>query len=131
TGEIFQESGARLRTRDYSYSETGKISIDNSTTSGVKYLITFDPAPTAFGEYMLSINGGTFTLDGAFASPDIEQTFTLVKGSDVTAVYADENGCVTVMTLDGKVILDKTPAEKLRALENGIYIVNGKKTLLK
>ncbi|MDE6338352.1 MAG: hypothetical protein K2K97_01015, partial [Muribaculaceae bacterium] len=28
TGEIFQESGARLRTRDYSYSETGKISID-------------------------------------------------------------------------------------------------------
>lgn len=131
SGEIFQKSGAQLRSNDYSYSQSGTITIDDKTTSGVKFIITFDPAPAKDGQYSLSIHGGTFTLDGVFASPDIEYTFNFRRSSGIDSILGDENNCITVVSLDGKLLLDKAPVEKLRNLEKGIYIINGKKIHLK
>ncbi len=131
TGEVFIESGAQLRSSDYSYSQSGTIVVNDNLGGGVKFTVTFDPAPQANGKYSLYVHPGTLTIDGAFPSPMIEETFKFDKLSGVVAAFADENGNVTVYTVDGKVVLNNVPAAELRNLENGIYIINGKKTIVK
>lgn len=49
----------------------------------------------------------------------------------VADICGDDNGNVTVYSLDGRVVLDKVPAEQLSGLEKGFYIINGKKTMIK
>lgn len=118
---------------DYSFNETGKIEILGTTTraGGVDVKITFDNVPSENGEYKLVMREGKLLLDNAFASPAIEETFFVDKATGIYSIYGDENGNVTVITLDGKVVLNNVPAEQLRELERGIYIINGKKTIVK
>ncbi|MDE6027193.1 MAG: hypothetical protein K2G23_03925, partial [Muribaculaceae bacterium] len=131
--EIFNEFGASLRDTGYSYSATGKIEIVEPETraAGVKVAITFDPAPTTEGNYVLSVREGTLVLDGIYDSPEISETYIFDKQTGIWNIYADANGNVTVFTIDGKVVLKNVPATRLRELENGIYIINGKKTVVK
>ncbi|MDE7414188.1 MAG: hypothetical protein K2N05_10455 [Muribaculaceae bacterium] len=42
-----------------------------------------------------------------------------------------KDGKVTVITLDGKVLLDNAPKSRLIEVEKGIYLVNGKKNVIK
>lgn len=53
--------------------------------------------------------------------------------TDDSAVIAIEEGSgkVTVISIDGKVLLENAPASRLGELEKGIYIVNGKKQTVK
>lgn len=131
TGEVFIESGAQLRSSDYSYSQVGKIVGYDNLGGGVKFTITFNPAPQTNGKYSLYVHPGTMTLDGAHPSPMIEESFLFDKSSGIASAFADENGNVTVFTLDGKKVLDNVPAAGLHELENGIYIINGKKVVVK
>lgn len=131
SGEVFQQSGAQLRNSDYSYSQAGVITLDTSTTSGVRFIVTYDPAPESPGTYTFAVHPGTITLDGAFPSPEIRETFAFDALSGVYSIFGDEDGCVSVYTLDGKIVLDKAPAEKMRGLEKGIYLINGKKTIVR
>ncbi|MDE5807620.1 MAG: hypothetical protein K2H76_05835, partial [Muribaculaceae bacterium] len=131
TGEVYMASGAQLRSRDYSYSQSAEIRIDETAEKGVKAILSFNPAPEKETEYVLYVHTGAITLDGSFASPEIEKTFIFDKQSGMVALYGDANGNVTVLSIDGKVILLNVPAERIRELENGLYIVNGKKTIVK
>lgn len=51
--------------------------------------------------------------------------------SGITDVEIGIANGVTVVTLDGRLILDKATADDLKKLPAGIYIINGKKVLLK
>lgn len=133
SSSVFSESGISLRSTDYSYFGTAKIEAD-ATTPG-KYTLTFDPAPSVDMVYHLEIRWETFTLDGSFGWPsdykDIEGYYNLKAGSGLTSIEADENGLFTVVSVDGKVILKDAKASELENLAKGLYIINGKKTMIK
>ncbi|MDE7153900.1 MAG: hypothetical protein K2O00_05595 [Muribaculaceae bacterium] len=140
-GEIFNEYGASLRTPDYSYSQNGKLAVvDNTTTmaagdetadKGVTFSATF-PATTKAGNYILTVREGTFTLDGAHESPEISATYVVDPSvTGVEEIFADENGNVTVYTIEGRIVLDNAPAAAIRDLHKGLYIINGQKVILK
>ncbi|MDE6338746.1 MAG: hypothetical protein K2K97_03030 [Muribaculaceae bacterium] len=128
----------------YSYSVQGTIEILGSSEtpktraasgSGVTAKLTFDPAPTKAATYNLRMNEGKIILDDVYAAPEISQQYENVVAAPIpTGVYelfADESGNVTVYTLDGQIVLNNVPAEQLRDLKKGLYIINGKKTLVK
>lgn len=130
-GEVFNEYGARLS------NQVGTITLVDAQSSnlraestGVTFAVTF-PKKTAKGTYDLWVMDGTFTLDGVFASPEINETFTVDPSTAIAELFADENGNITVYTVDGKVILKNVPAAEVRNLQKGIYIINGKKVVLK
>lgn len=136
SGEVWNPYGsfASLKKNDYSYFQNGTVElVENETrATGVTFSITFDPAPTEDGDYTLAVREGTFILDGVYSSPEIDHIFMLDSTmTGIESIFADENGNVTVYTLDGRVILNNVPAAQLRELEKGMYIINGKKTLVK
>ena len=63
--------------------------------------LTFNPAPTEDDAYTLQCMQGAFVLDEVFESPSIEVVYNLVTGIDMIGIDA------------------------------GIYIINGRKTLIK
>lgn len=131
TGEIAIESGASLSNIDLGYSQTGVITADDTVEHGVRFTVTFNPEPDVAGDYLFKVSEGTITLDGNVASPLVEETFVLDRTTGITNAFADEDGNVTVVTIDGKVVLDNAPASELGDLDKGIYIINGKKVLVK
>ncbi len=131
TGEVYQNSGAQLRNSTYSYSQAGAINLEEQGDQGVKFAVSFNPAPTTLGTYTFFVNEGTFVLDGVQSSPMIDITYAFDPSSGVSSIFADADGLVTVYTLDGTLVLNSEPADKLAELAKGLYIVNGVKVLLK
>lgn len=115
------------------YSEVGALTVSSNLTraGGVTVVATFDPAPTKVAEYSLVMKEGAVTLDGYEESPAIDKVYTKDTVTGVFELFADESGNVTVYTVDGKVVLENVPADELRGLKKGLYIINGKKTLVK
>lgn len=81
------------------------------------------------GTYVVTIpdnffKAGEFTVEGS--------TFTYYVVDDTTAVetFKDEQS-VTVYNANGIRVLDNAPVESLGNLEKGLYIVNGKKMIMK
>lgn len=134
SSEVFMESGVSLRASDYSYYGTAKIAKSENAADACEYTFTFDPAPTTKGIYQLSIRFDTFTLDGSQGWPsdwtNIDRFYKFDKGTGISDINA-ENGNVTVVSVDGKVILKDAPASELKNLAKGIYIINGKKQIIK
>ena len=64
------------------------------------------------------------------ANAELTYEFTVGEGDGVSSVSVDESK-VTVYTLNGVKVLDNADRESLRTLKKGIYIVNGKKTVVK
>ncbi|MDE6338692.1 MAG: hypothetical protein K2K97_02755 [Muribaculaceae bacterium] len=128
------ETGISLSSSDYSYFATGNLEItENEGHPACK--VTFDPAPTAKGEYTFTVNFETFLLDGISYFPGfnvgrIEKKFTLDPTSGVGILWEGSEN-VTVVTVDGKVIYTDAPAEVVKNLAKGLYIINGKKTIIK
>ena len=109
----------------------------NYEGEGMKFNIRFmnaDEEPidaiTADGDWTLTIQSGAFSYDG-----DSNDLITAVYHVDHTVGVAEiegaEDGTVTVVSIDGKVLLRNAPADAVNGLENGLYIVNGKKVLVK
>lgn len=109
----------------------------NYEGEGMKFNIRFmnaDEEPieaiTDDGNWTLTIQSGAFTYDG-----DSNDLITAVYHVDHTVGVAEiegaEDGTVTVVSIDGKVLLRNAPADAVNGLENGLYIVNGKKVLVK
>ncbi len=131
SGEVYQAGGAFLRDSRYSYSQTATISlievepVSRAAGEGVAFKLTFDPEPTTDGQYILKVNEGTFTLDGAFSSPAIEENLTLDYLTGVESVTAGfEPGAI--YNLQG-IRLDL----EWNQLAPGVYIRDGKKLLKK
>ena len=109
----------------------------NYEGEGMKFNIKFmnaDEEPidaiTADGDWTLTIQSGAFSYDG-----DTNALITAVYHVDHTVGVAEiegaEDGTVTVVSIDGKVLLRNAAADAVNGLENGLYIVNGKKVLVK
>ena len=132
SGNLFNEAFISLREIEYTsfFKPVSVEAVEGAEHATFK--ITFDCADAAAGKYILSINEGAFSLDVSQVSPSIEVTYELDPSlSGVNEIVAAGNGNVTVVTLDGRVVLKNAPASRLSEIANGIYVVNGKKYIVK
>lgn len=136
TAEVFRQSGVSLRTLDYSLYITAEIvPIDGAEHPTFKLVFT-PGAGEEFTEgiYKLQIGYDTFTLDGVQGWPsdytDVERMYKLDDLSGIGDVGASESNIVTVVTTDGRIVIKNASADSLNTLDNGIYIVNGKKVVI-
>lgn len=101
------------------------------------FYATFNPAITDEGTYTLCIPEGTFgDLDYAdnagdmgHGSKEIRVTYTVKSGS--VAGIAAEELTGDVYNVAGVLVLRDATAAQIQALDKGLYIVNGKKVLVK
>lgn len=110
-----------------------------SSASGVKavegaehptFEITFEKPATAAGTYTFKLNEGAFLLDTAFESPEITASYTVDPTlTGVNGIYA-EDGLYTVTSVQGIVLMRDADFEKVKALPEGIYIINGTKVFI-
>ncbi|MBD5233074.1 MAG: hypothetical protein HDS65_02720 [Bacteroidales bacterium] len=91
--------------------------------AGVK--LTFDPAPTAKGEYTLALPANAFTLDGSYKTPLANLKFALDVPTGVEGI-STEAAEGAIFNLQG-IRIDSEWSE----LAPGIYIRGGKKVLKK
>lgn len=139
SGEIYNENGATLRSSNYTYFSTGEVvkiaptearAESGSENHGVTFAITFEKTDEA-GIYNLNVREGMFVLDGVHNSPEINAVYYIDPTVGIGSRFADENGNVTVFSIDGHLILENVPAAEIRNLESGLYIINGVKVVLK
>lgn len=84
---------------------------------------------TVAGKYRLTIPNAYFMVDGKVIP---QQNFDYeVDGTGSVAGISTEDGRYTVVTLDGKVVIENGDKDALNELENGIYVINGKKVVNK
>ncbi|MCH5241143.1 MAG: leucine-rich repeat protein [Muribaculaceae bacterium] len=62
---------------------------------------------------------------------EIEFSITIEEASGIAGIYADADGYYNVYKVSGEKVLSTKDASKLKNLENGIYIINGKKVMLR
>lgn len=134
TGVLYKKNFISLASDDYfTYSSTTPSSVEAvEGAEHATFKITFDNPPTVAGNYTLYVNAEAFTLDGSQVSPAIEVNYKFDPSlSGIDGIGDGNNGTVTVVTIDGRVVLKDASASRLSELEKGIYIVNGKKTIIK
>lgn len=131
TATLFRNNYITLRAADYSGYFQNPASAEAIEGLGCPaYKLTFDPAPDKDGDYVLSFNYYAFQFDGVQNSENYDVTYTLDTLNSVDAIKgAAEN--VTVYSVDGRKVLDNAAPEALEQLSDGLYIVNGKKVLVR
>ena len=92
--------------------------------------IKLDQEVTEKGTYKLVIPEGFFYLGENYENSD-EMTFTYsINASGIHSIGTESKG-VVVYTVDGKFILKSSDAKDVKNLKKGLYIVNGKKMMVK
>ncbi len=127
---IEQAQQASLAGAGYIYYQTVRIEAVEGAEHPTFNLI-FEPAPVDAGKYTLRIHHGAFLFDDAYESSDIEAVFDFDKNSGIALPGIDTTGGITVVTIDGRVILLNAPVEEAASLSPGLYIINGVKVLVK
>lgn len=94
------------------------------------FKVTFNPV-TAAGNYKIRIQAGSFLLDGVQESKYTEIAVTVNPTMDGVEGIEAADGLFTVFNLQGILVIKEADAEALKALPAGVYIVNGKKVVLK
>lgn len=84
---------------------------------------------TTPGSYRLFIPSGYFRIANKI-TPAMNVYYTVTTSGSVNEIL-DGAANVTVVSLDGTVLLNNAPADALNSLENGLYIINGKAVLLR
>lgn len=80
------------------------------------------------GKYVVSISGSSLVVDGT--NYPINIVYNIGAGvTSVEAVTADYNG--TVYGIDGTIVVRNAGADAINALTPGLYIINGKKIIVK
>ena len=85
------------------------------------------------GTYTLYIPEGTFVyqVEPSFPSaPEMTFTYTVVTTDAIAGVFA-EAGLVDVYTVSGVCVKKNATADDLKALKKGLYIIGGKKVIIK
>lgn len=118
------------------YIQRGTMEIVSDTpatraATGKSVKITFNPAPTANGEYKLYINDGAFILDNVYPSSIIEHPLVLDSTVGVIEIGSTNLQNAIVISIDGKVLSAKADKAFIDNLDKGIYIINGKKYIKK
>lgn len=94
---------------------------------------TFEEPYTASGNYEMTLARESFLLDGMTPYPDYHMTQKLTLGDavGVFGVEIERENEFTVVGPDGRLLLVKASKEAVKALEPGLYIINGRKAVLK
>lgn len=99
-----------------------------------EYTYTFSKPINVVGNYKFVIPAGTFFDDEwetKHDSPEIVYYFQIeTKGSGIESILA-ENETATVYDIMGRVVMRNANADQLKNLGAGIYIINGKKYIVK
>lgn len=109
---------------------SGTTAVDATNGGTVRYYILSHSADqTDFGFYWAAEDGAAITYQAPYAFLAVETTGTSVKGfslsdsaTGINAVSTDENAPATIYDLQGR---------RVNAATRGLYIVNGKKVLVK
>lgn len=111
---------ATLASNDVDYNQSANIV---PTDDSRKFTVTFTTVPVEKGVYVFNILQGAFAGADGNLSANIVREYT-IDGSDAIDTVSTENGETAVYNLHGV----RVDAENLPA---GIYIVNGKKVVVK
>ncbi len=133
TAELFNLASISLRKNDYSYNSTPQEVKAVEGAECPTFEITFGEELTVAGPYTFTMRTGAFTLDGVQDSPAVTAVITVDPDfMGVDGIFGDAaNGKLTVVNLQGIVLMQDATAEDLKQLPAGIYIINGKKVALK
>lgn len=113
-----------------------KRSEDISSYKGKSSITLYQNQPyrdLADGNYVIRLGKSTFSVKGAvegWNNCDYEWYYTVNNGSGVEEMLGDSDS-LTVYTIDGRCVARNADAAALRSLDKGLYIVNGKKYLIK
>lgn len=122
-------------------------SYDDPGYSITKVYLVLSGTITEDGVYRLHIPAGWFNLSGHMSpglsegetaplgnSKEMDVTYTIAQGTAVPGHIGDtldEKGGVTVYAVDGRLVLKSDDAAGVKNLKKGLYIVNGKKVVVK
>lgn len=117
---------------------TSEPAVDNDWFNPTEYTFTFATPIKEKGTYKFTVAKGAFcdeTYDmemgeAGHASDELVYTFIIGDGSGVDSVGA-VSASGNVYSVDGKVVLRNASEADAKALPAGIYIVNGKKVVVK
>lgn len=87
-------------------------------------------AITADGTYTLTIPAGAISGDGK-ANEETVIVYVISTGTGIDNIVANAGGKVDVYTVNGANVLRNADAAAVRALAKGLYIINGKKVVIK
>lgn len=119
---IVNASGVSLRSSDYSsYPFTNGVITAVEGAEVPTFEVAF-PEPTKITSYVLTINYGTFLIDGVQDNERTVVTYSQISGID--SIAGDENDNVEIYNLQGIKL-----NAKYNELPAGLYIINGKKTV--
>lgn len=106
------------------------ISIESATsTEGPAFSVNINPGVEMNGMYLISLPAGMFICDG-HKSPEYTFHYGVTGGQTaVESVAISDN--LNIYSIDGKVVGRGMNNDSLRLLPAGIYIVNGKKVLVR
>lgn len=82
------------------------------------------------GSYTLKVPGGFWTTTTGDVSPRIEATYNVINPLSGTVAIEGDAAEVDVYDIAGRKVLRGADATAVRGLENGLYIINGKKVLI-
>ena len=119
-------------------SDQAAIKFDNTTLSSqVKVSnnaleINLADLAKADGTYRLTIPQGAVIIDNKEINTESVLTFNVKANTDgVNIVEADANGIYRVYNLHGVNVMNTGNADELKTLGRGIYIINGKKAVIR
>lgn len=85
---------------------------------------------TEEGEWKLVLPAGSLVYDGNLVNYEITASWTVsANASGIEGISADDT--FTVFTIDGKLLHKNAGIEAVSSLESGLYIINGKKVLVR
>lgn len=97
-------------------------------------VVLADGAITADGTYTLTIPAGALynDSDGNYSNlEDIVIVYIIGTESGIDSIVANAGGKVDIYTVNGVNVLRNADAAAVKALKKGLYIINGKKVMLK
>ncbi|MDE6409833.1 MAG: hypothetical protein K2K81_06280, partial [Muribaculaceae bacterium] len=89
------------------------------------------PVVTYKGETVALDEDGCFTFTATGNARNNVVKVMQADESGVNSLTGDSNSNVTVYSIDGRRVLINAPASRLNELEKGVYIINGKKAVVK
>ncbi|MCM1475412.1 MAG: hypothetical protein NC036_04115 [Muribaculaceae bacterium] len=137
--KLYNPEGTKMSFRSSYPSATGNTITwkfedpKNKTVEWKPGTYTFKIVENAINVGLPQFTGDGYSTPGNWPAEAMEITYIVKEDSTVgvalIGIEAADN--YTVYTLDGRVVLVKAAAEKLVDLENGIYLINGKKVIVR
>lgn len=133
TAQLWNKTFINLRSRDYmTYGAHMPDEVEEVIgAEHPTFKLKFNDAPTEETIYELSLNYSAFYVDNAYMTPNLEFAVNFKKGSGVNEIGTATDAKYTVVSVDGKVILTNGTIDQVKALAKGLYIINGKKQIIK